>query len=107
MKTKMPILAPVSNIPNRADNMVEIVSVFQTSDGKIFKTEEEATIHENKGQFSERVERFIRAHEWNRGRDTAARNIVLRFMSFEAVHGSEGPAPVVDLGEDEKGAEAA
>lgn len=88
--------------------MVAIVNVFQTSDGKIFKTEEEANIHESKAQFSERADRFISAYPWNRGRDTAARNVVLKFLGFEAIHGSEGPAPVAKAAKaDEPAAEAA
>lgn len=81
--------------------MVAVVEMFQTSDGKTFKTEEEATIHENKGQFSERADRFILANTWNRGRDTAARNIVLKFLGFEAIHGVDGPVPVGEVDEPE------
>jgi hypothetical protein len=77
--------------------MIEVVSMFKTADGKTFATEEEATIHANRGQFSERADRFIKAYEWNRGRDTAARNIVLKFLSFEAIHGSDGPVPVAEV----------
>lgn len=81
--------------------MVAVVQVFQTTDGKLFESEEAATIHENKGQFSERADRFIQANIWNRGRDTAARNIVLKFLGFEAIHGSDGPVPVGEVDEPE------
>ena len=73
---------------------ITLVQRFATPDGKEFRTEEEALIHASKAEFSERAERFVSAYEWKRGRDTAARNTVLKFLGFEAVYGVDGPTPV-------------
>ena len=68
---------------------IQIVQVFQTADGKRFNTEAEALVHANKDRFSARADAFINSREWNRGRDTVARNIVLSFLAFEELSASE------------------
>lgn len=56
---------------------------------KHFKTKTEALVYVNKDRFSARADAFINSREWNRGRDTVARNVVLNFLAFEELSASE------------------
>ena len=49
----------------------------------LYDTEADAIASENAGKYEARIELFVRSHEWARGQEKRARDLVSRFLGFE------------------------